>query len=171
MPAKISVVLGTAKENNFSTGVAKVVFDHISQKDDIEAKFVDVKDFLFGKTVTTKDNADLIQPWKDIVAESDAIIFVSPEYNHSYPGELKILIDSLFDEYKGKVAGVVGVSMGPYSGVRAVEALKMVLHTTNFKLVLKSVNVPGVRDGLDEESIKKHTDGLLEEIIEKVGDE
>jgi NAD(P)H-dependent FMN reductase len=41
---------------------------------------------------------------------ADAIVVVSPEYNHSFPGLLKHVLDSCLKEYIHKAAGVVGVS-------------------------------------------------------------
>ena len=103
---KIAVVLGTARENNFSEKVAGVVNKFLETKD-IETEYVDVSDYLFSNTISSED--EKVSKWKEIVESVDGMIFVSPEYNNSYPGELKILIDSLFNEYKGKTAGIVSV--------------------------------------------------------------
>jgi NAD(P)H-dependent FMN reductase len=164
---KIALVLGTARENNSSKKIFELSKEYLLEKDDIEVIPVDVTDYLFGKTITLNDNAEAIGPWKDIVEESDAVVFVVPEYNHSYPGELKILIDSLYNEYKEKVAGIISTSMGPYAGVRVVEELKNVLHTVNFKVALKAVNIPNVQEDFSDERIEKiqeHIDGMLEDL-------
>ncbi|NCS98991.1 NAD(P)H-dependent oxidoreductase [Candidatus Parcubacteria bacterium] len=158
---KIAVVLGTARENNFSEKVAKIVDDSL-QKREIETKYVDVSDHLFGKSVSS-DN-EVVGKWAEIIDEVEGVIFVAPEYNHSYPGELKILIDSLYDEYKGKVAGVVSISAGQYGGVRLADKLKDLLHTVNFKLVHSEVNVSGVQKEIDEEKINKHLETLVAEM-------
>lgn len=158
---KIAIVLGTARENNYSQKVAEIVKNTLEEKN-LEVDFIDVSDFLFGKTVGPENES--VKSWKETVEKVDGLIFVSPEYNHSYPGELKILIDSLYDEYKGKIAGLVTVSAGNYGGVRVAEKLNDLLHTVNFKLLHKAVNVANVQDSIDEEKIKKHLEGLLEEI-------
>ncbi len=48
---------------------------------------------------------------------------VSPEYNHGYPGELKMMLDMLYEEYFGKPVGICGVSSGVFGGARMIEHL------------------------------------------------
>jgi NAD(P)H-dependent FMN reductase len=57
---------------------------------------------------------------------ADGFIIVSPEYNHSYPGELKMLLDMLFSQYAHKPVGICGVSSGAWGGTRMVEQLRLV---------------------------------------------
>jgi NAD(P)H-dependent FMN reductase len=52
---------------------------------------------------------------------ADALVIVTPEYNHSFPGLLKHVLDSCLKEYIHKAAGIVGVSAGPFGGVRAIQ--------------------------------------------------
>jgi len=174
MTYKITTVLGTAREGNNSERVFKFINNTLAGNPEIELISVDVKDYLFGHT--TKDES-VISEWKNVIENSDGVIFVSPEYNHSYPGELKILIDSLYEEYSGKVAAVVGVSMGPYAGVRVSELLKTLLLTVNFDVLLRSFDVGKVQNMFNEEGnpnsdskdkLEKHLDGLVSGIKEKV---
>ena len=162
---KITLVLGTAREKNFSHKVAEIVKAKLEEKD-LEINFVNVSNYLFGKTIGS-DN-EMVKSWADSIQNSEAVIFVSPEYNHSYPGELKILIDSLYDEYKGKVAGLVTVSAGQYGGVRVAEKLNDLLHTVNFVVARSAVNVSGVQKGIDEDKMEKHLDTLISEMKDLV---
>lgn len=59
------------------------------------------------------------------IAAADAVLIVTPEYNHSFPGPLKTSIDSLRDEWKAKPVGFVSYG-GIGGGLRAVEALRLV---------------------------------------------
>lgn len=75
------------------------------------------------------DVIDLAQPrdatTTQLLDNADGFVVVTPEYNHSYPGELKILIDAHRDEWKHKP--VTFVSYGGMSGgLRAVEHLRTV---------------------------------------------
>lgn len=63
--------------------------------------------------------------WSAKVAEFDAYVFVTPEYNHGTSGALKNAIDYLNKEWTNKVAGFVGY--GAVGGVRAVEHLRLVM--------------------------------------------
>lgn len=63
--------------------------------------------------------------WSALIADFDAYIFVTPEYNHSLPAVLKNAIDYLYTEWNDKAAGIV--SYGAAGGVRAGEHLRQVL--------------------------------------------
>jgi len=59
---------------------------------------------------------------------SDALIIISPEYNHGYPGELKMLLDLAPRKlYEGKYVGLVGVSSGSLGGARRIQQLMLVI--------------------------------------------
>lgn len=66
--------------------------------------------------------------WSERVSAADAVVLVSPEYNHSYSPALKNAIDFLFTEWSHKPVAVVGYG-GVSAGSRAVAALEPVLTT------------------------------------------
>lgn len=169
---KISIVLGTGREGRFSEKVFKFVIDEVSKDERFEVKSVDIRDFVFGVTDDSK-KSDLALKWKNIVLSSNAFMFVSPEYNRSYPGELKILIDSLFEEYKGKVAGICSVSSGGFGGVRMVENLKSLFLVVGIRPISKDINVSFVEKEFGENEIpnnisiySKKINDVLNEIVE-----
>jgi chromate reductase, NAD(P)H dehydrogenase (quinone) len=72
------------------------------------------------------------QRFKQEVLDSDAILFVTPEYNRSIPGVLKNLLDHGSRPYgktvwKRKPAGVIGVSEGPLGTAAAQIHLRSIL--------------------------------------------
>jgi NAD(P)H-dependent FMN reductase len=169
---KISIVLGTGRQGRFSEKVFKFVFDEVSKDKRFEVQSVDVRDFVFGVTDDSK-KSDLALKWKNVVLSSQAFLFVSPEYNRSYPGELKILIDSLFEEYKGKVAGICGVSSGGFGGVRMVENLKSLFLVLGIRPVSTDINISLVEKEFSESDIpnnaslySKKINDTLDEIVE-----
>src|SRR4029077_2071577 len=62
--------------------------------------------------------------WAAKIAQYDGFIFVTPEYNHSTSGVLKIAIDYLYAEWNNKAMGVV--SYGAVGGTRAAEHLRLI---------------------------------------------
>jgi NAD(P)H-dependent FMN reductase len=69
------------------------------------------------------------------IAECDAFVVVTPEYNHGYPAPLKSLIDSVGPEWQAKPVGFVSYG-GVSGGLRAVEQLRQVfaeLHTVTMR--------------------------------------
>lgn len=61
----------------------------------------------------------------DTVRAYDGYVFVTPEYNRSFPGVLKNALDRVYAEWHDKAAGIV--CFGADGGVRAAEALRPVL--------------------------------------------
>ncbi|QSB16623.1 NAD(P)H-dependent oxidoreductase [Natronosporangium hydrolyticum] len=59
------------------------------------------------------------------IEAAEAFVFVTPEYNHSYPASLKRLIDWHYSEWELKPATIVGY--GVYGGHSAIEHLRGVL--------------------------------------------
>jgi chromate reductase, NAD(P)H dehydrogenase (quinone) len=93
----------------------------------------------------------------------EKFIFISPEYNGSFPGVLKTMLD--ISDYKnvwwGKKALLVGVSTGRSGNVRGMEHLTSILHYLKVvvhpnKLPISSVDklLNGAGSILDNDTIK-----------------
>ena len=75
---------------------------------------------------------------------------VTPEYNHSFPGLLKHVLDSCLKEYIHKAAGIVGVSAGPFGGVRAIQDFLPVMRELGLVNIFWDVNFGNVSKVFDE---------------------
>lgn len=117
----IPIVLGTNREGNFSQKVADFVLAE-AEKFGFETELVKVGDYGHTKT----DERDKAMGWKEKMSRADGLIVVSPEYNHGYPGELKLFLDAIYAEYKRKPLGICGVSKSILGGARMVEQLRLV---------------------------------------------
>lgn len=82
--------------------------------------------------------------WASRVAAADAVVLVTPEYNHGYPAALKNAIDYLHVEWRDKPVGFVSYSGGVSGGTRAVAQLKTVAAALRMTLVVESVIIPMV---------------------------
>ena len=88
--------------------------------------------------------------WSAIVEASDAFIFVIPEYNYGFNAEIKNALDYLHNEWAYKPVGLVSYG-GVSAGTRAAQMLKQVLSALKVVPVLDSVNIPFIREKLDED--------------------
>jgi NAD(P)H-dependent FMN reductase len=95
--------------------------------------------------------------WSALVDGSDAFIFVTPEYNHSFNAALKNAIDYLHSEWQHKPAGIASYG-GVAAGTRAAQALKQVLTVLKVVPVTEAVNIPFVGQHLDEDRRFKSTE-------------
>ena len=122
----IPILIGTARDGRLSKYAAQFVLEEAKKDSRFETELVDVKDVLTHiKTIRPEDMQE--SPWKKIMERADGLIIVSPEYNHGYPGELKLLLDELYVEYNRKPVGICGVSNGAFGGARMVQSLRPVL--------------------------------------------
>jgi chromate reductase len=83
-----------------------------------------------------KDYPPVARAFKDAIAKSDAILFVTPEYNRSIPDALKNAIDWASrpcgkNVFARKPAGVVGASPGSIGTAVGQQSLRAVLGFCN----------------------------------------
>lgn len=121
----VPVILGTAREGRRSEAVAKFVLSQALAYG-FSGELIDVAEHAASRTDRTESSPVklALQP---AMAVADGFIIVTPEYNHGYPGELKIFMDTFYAEWRRKPVALVGVSSGRMGGVRAVEQLRQVL--------------------------------------------
>ncbi|WP_137824164.1 NADPH-dependent FMN reductase [Brevibacterium sp. 2SA] len=82
--------------------------------------------------------------WARIVDESDAVVFVTPQYNAGYPASLKNAIDYLFAEWKDKPSLII--SYGGHGGGMSGAQLRAVLEFIGLDLVGDNVEITLPRD-------------------------
>jgi NAD(P)H-dependent FMN reductase len=105
--------------------------------------------------------------WTDIITATDLFIIVTPEYNHSFPGRLKTLIDAEYDAYVNKKIIVCGVSSGSFGGARAVLSLLPVLHKVGFDIFPIDIFTPNVKDILENPAETEKYKARVSEILTK----
>lgn len=118
----IPVILGTAREGRNSEQVAHFIQEQVTN-DQIDTTLIDVKQYVtHPQTIPDwQDPTGETSKWLEIVEKADGFIVVLPEYNHGYPGELKLLLDQVSAAYAHKPVAVVGVSKGDFGGARIIE--------------------------------------------------
>ena len=117
----IPIILGTAREGRESEKVARFMLAKTVEFG-LESEILDVRDYRLPATDDTR-TSDAASRLKERVLRADGLVIVSPEYNHGYPGELKMMLDMLYEEYFGKPVGICGVSSGVFGGARMIEHL------------------------------------------------
>jgi hypothetical protein len=73
----------------------------------------------------------------------------APRYNHGYSGLLKHVLDTCLKEYVHKAASVVGVSAGPFGGVRGIQDLLPVLRELGLVTIFWDVHIANVANVFD----------------------
>lgn len=153
---KLIVVLGSTRPSRISERIAKWVAAEAVNMLDTQVDLIDLKDYpmpFFDEPISPRYNPDrkpgeVVQKWMTKIAEGDAYIFVTPEYNHSMPGVLKNSLDYITVELSKKPATVV--SHGTVGGARAIMHLKEVLSESGAAITPKQIALMGAKDKLNE---------------------
>lgn len=166
----IPIVLGSARRERQSEKVASFLFGELKRLDGIESEIIDVKDFMNGETIPPWVSNPKVSYWKESMARADGLIVVVSEYNHGYPGELKILLDALYQEYSYKPVGIASVSAGAFGGARAAENLLPVLIALSMYPLKQALYFPNIAalfgedGGMKDASYKKQAKEFFEEL-------
>ncbi|MDP2683894.1 MAG: NAD(P)H-dependent oxidoreductase [bacterium] len=161
---KIKVIIGTGRQGRYSDKVAYVI-DEKLQSAGFETNIIDVRDYESAHTIRPVEKNSLSDKFRLEIKDADAIFLVVPEYNHGYPGELKILLDRLLTEYEGKKVFLAGVSSGVFGGARALESLLPVLVKFNLKIINPPLYFPNVQKIFNKEG--KLTDAQQSDRLDK----
>jgi len=79
--------------------------------------------------------------WSKKIAEADAFVFVTAEYNYGYPAPLRNALEYLFKEWAYKAAGIVSYG-GISGGSRAANSLKADLATLSVVPLAGAIHFP-----------------------------
>jgi NAD(P)H-dependent FMN reductase len=145
----IAVLAGTTRAQRESIHAAKYVAEFGRKLAGVEIIFVDPKDFTFPGDGNDPEGKDA--RYTEITARADAFFVVTPEYNHSFPGSLKRMMDSELENYIHKPVAFAGASSGNWGGVRAVEALVGSVREMGLVATFSDVYFPKVQDKFDQD--------------------
>ena len=158
-PLRVTVVVGSTRQGRLGPVVATWIWKRLQARPDVEELYFDLA------CVEPPDPG-----FAGAVDQADAVIVVTPEYNHSFPGPLKTAIDSLREEWRAKPVGFVSYG-GISGGLRAVEALRVVFAELHAVTVRETVSVAHpwekiTSDGALDESpeMADAADRLLEQL-------
>lgn len=136
----ISVFIGSVRNGRIGDKVANWIAKTLEQRGHTvyiidPDKFPELLTLRIPNHYNPKPSTQMqqVHKWLD---ESDGFILVTPEYNHSFSGTIKNALDNFMPEYEKKPFGIVSYSGGPFGGIRANEALRIVVSE------LKGVSTP-----------------------------
>lgn len=139
---KIAIIVGSVRAERQSIHVGSFLYDIAQEYKEVETTLIDPLKYEYSASgeLTSQSAETYVQT----VRESDGFWIVTPEYNYSYPGPLKNVLDAAFEEYFYKAAGLVGVSSGQWGGTRAVELLSHPLRKMKLYMAVQELYFPNV---------------------------
>jgi chromate reductase, NAD(P)H dehydrogenase (quinone) len=173
---KVLAISGSLRPESYNTKLLRAAEELLPLTAELE---------LWGglKAVPPYDEVDDVQPappavaaLRDAIAAADAILFATPEYNASIPGQLKNALDwasrpLATNPFRNKPVAVVGASTGAFGAVWAQAELRKVLATIGARVVEGDVAVGHAPTRFDEhgtlvdDDLQEQLEAVLEALL------
>lgn len=118
----IAVITGSVRRDRLGAVVTAWFARLLAGRAHLSIDKIDLADLTFPDDMTPHPD---VESFARRVDAADAVVVVTPEYNHSFPAPLKQAIDSIRGEWKAKPVAFVSYG-GTSGGLRAVESLRLV---------------------------------------------
>jgi len=117
---------------------------------------------------------------RQAIADADAVLIATPEYNSSIPGQLKNALDWASRPFpdnvlRNKPVAVIGASTGSFGAVWAQAEVRKVLGSIGARVIDVELPVAGAEeafggDRLADEELQRRLARILAELVEAAGD-
>jgi chromate reductase len=149
----ITIISGTNRPNSQSLALSIFYQKKLKEKG-IDANILSLTDLptnILESEMYGKYNPDF-QPFQDIITQTKKFIFIIPEYNGSFPGVLKLLIDTCkFPEsFQHKKTALVGLAQGTYGNIRGVDHFSSVCNYVGMNVLHMRLHIPAISSVLNE---------------------
>ena len=165
-PHNVVVIVGSLRKASFTLKIANALAK--MAPDTLKLNVVTLHDLsFFNQDLEATPPADWLA-FREKLQKSNAVLFVTPEYNRSIPGVLKNAIDVGSRPYgkssfNGKPTGIVSNSPGPLGGVNAAKHLQNILPGIAGPILGQpEIYLNGVGDAFDDKG------QLTKEAVQKV---
>lgn len=136
---KVAVLVGSLRRDSYNRRVANELVARAG--DALACRFIEIGDLpLYNEDLETDDPPAAWVHFRREIAASDAVLFVSPEYNRSVPGALKNAIDigsrpPRQGVWNGKPAMIVTASTGAIGGFGSSQIIRQSLVTVGMPIL------------------------------------
>ena len=156
--SKLQIIVGSTRPTRAAERVFPWIADEATRHGSFDVEVLDLRDWnlpffqehmgTIGDFANPTYSEPTVKAWNDKLAEGDAYLIVTSEYNHSVPGQLKNAIDNVFVSFalRNKPVAFVGYSGGIAAGTRAVEHLALIAIEAEAVPLRNTVLIPFVAD-------------------------
>ncbi len=124
---------------------------------------------------------DGVRAWRTAIAAADALLFATPEYSSSLPGQLKNALDWAARPFatsvlRNKPVAVIGASTSMFGAVWAQAELRKVLAAAGARVIDRQLPVAGAAEAFDaagdlsDGELRAQLAELLDELVAQVGE-
>jgi len=151
----ITIIASTNRINSYSFKTAEYYQKVIEQSGQTASilSLENLPEDLIHADMYSSTKPQSFEPFQKIITNAQKFIFVIPEYNGSFPGILKVMIDACRfpDSYSGKKACLVGISTGKYGNIRGIDHFTGICHYLNMEVLPLKIHIPYINKEFDAE--------------------
>ncbi len=160
----ITIISGTNRSDSMTLRTAKLYYKLLSEhSNDVHLLSLE------NKQVWERGPAMLALE-KQYLIPAEKFVFVMPEYNASFPGILKLMIDNsdIKKCWWHKKAMLVGLSDGRAGNLRGLEHMTAILHYMKVHVLYNKLLLSRINEEIDSNGVllKPDTEKLIEEQVE-----
>ena len=150
----ITIVCTTNRPVSNTRKVAQMYFDAL-QKMGSEAQVLDLKE-VDASWMQDSNYGQNVPEFEAVinryVRHSEKFVFVTPEYNGSFPGYLKFFIDACdYGDWAKKKVALMGLASGRAGNVRGLDHLTGIFHYLGSEVYSKKVYLSQINHSLTDE--------------------
>jgi NAD(P)H-dependent FMN reductase len=163
-------ICGSLRSGSFTRAALRIALEGAAELG-AETQLIDLRDyeleFCHGEEKKRGYPAD-VHRLRAEVAQAQGVILATPEYHGGMSGVLKNALDLMgFDQFGGKMIGLIGVSGGQVGAVNALNSLRTIGRSLHAWVVPDQALIPQAWQVFDETGQLKNTD--YEERLKQVG--
>ena len=137
---EVVAIVGSLRRQSFNRGLLRAAQELKPESMRIvEAPLAAIP--LYNEDVEREGDPPAVQALKAAILDADAVLILTPEYNHSIPGVLKNAIDWASRRYgtasvlKGKPVAITGAAAGRFGTARAQLHLRQIFPYLDMRLM------------------------------------
>jgi chromate reductase, NAD(P)H dehydrogenase (quinone) len=149
---KIVIVSGTNRSGSQTLRIAKV-YEKLFAAQKVSTEVLDLTQLpaeIFTPAAYANKPASFAR-FNDAVLSSDGLFVVTPEYNGSFPGVLKVFIDMLTfpQAFEKRAVAFTGLAAGQWGALRSVEQLSQIFAYRNANIFAERIFLPRVETAVN----------------------
>jgi chromate reductase len=153
---RVLTIAGSLREDSYNRALARAAAE--LAPDGVHVELYDGLGELphYHADVDGADTPTSVRELRRRIAEADAVLFVTPEYNGSIPGVLKNAVDWASRPARresalwGKTVAVAGASTGSFGALWAQQDLRRVLGVAGARVIEGELHVPKANENFDD---------------------
>lgn len=165
---RVVAISGSLREGSHTSMALRIALDGAANAG-AETRFIDLRDYdLVFAGSGIESRVPGVARLAEEVRSADGILLGTPEYHGSFSGVLKNALDLMgFDEFEGKMIGLIGISAGRLGAFDALNSLRNIGRALHAWVVPEQVSIQEASSCFDEQGRLKNPE--LEQRLFQLG--